>query len=183
MATKKKAAPKKVVRKTTKKAVKKAVTKRAYNRKPKPEVPTLDVQATDAMTNTQSDEKFITGLTGEGQSNESVLRGIEVIDLRGLNIGDRFAILLMLDNEGYITTTTENLLLMHNLVIGLEADSLVLQHANKLVRTATWEEVSQISNRISRPSVNLTVGVGFSRPEPAYPETVEIGDAHYVRVA
>lgn len=169
MATKKKAAPKKVVRKTTKKAVKKAVTKRAYNRKPKPEVPTLDVQASDVTTNTQP--------------NESVLQSIETIDLRGLNIGDRFAILLMLDNEGYITTTTENLLLMRNLVIGLEADSLVLQHANKLVRTATWEEVSQISNRISRPSVNLTVGVGFSRPEPAYPETVEIGDAHYVRVA
>lgn len=169
MATKKKAAPKKVVRKTTKKAVKKAVTKRAYNRKPKPEVPTLDVQASDVTTNTQP--------------NESVLQSIETIDLRGLNIGDRFAILLMLDNEGYITTTTENLLLMRNLVIGLEADSLVLQHANKLVHTATWEEVSQISNRISRPSVNLTVGVGFSRPEPAYPETVEIGDAHYVRVA
>lgn len=181
MATKKKAAPKKVVRKTTKKAVKKAVTKRAYNRKPKPEVPALDVQAPDVASDTKSD---VTGYgTAENQSNESVLRGIEVIDLRGLSVGDRFAILMMLDSEGYITTTTENLLLMRNLVIGLEADSLVLQHANKLVRTATWEEVSQISNRISRPSVNLTVGVGFSRPEPAYPETVEIGDAHYVRVA
>ncbi len=183
MATKKKAAPKKVVRKTTKKAVQKAVTKRAYNRKPKPEVPALDVQASNVESNTKSDAEFIAGLTGEGQSNESVLRGIEVIDLRGLSIGDRFAILLMLDSEGYITFSTESLLQTNNLIAGLETESLVLQHANKLVRSATWEEVSHNSSRISRPSVNVTVGVGFSRPEPAYPETVEIGDAHYVRVA
>lgn len=166
MATKKKAAPKKAVRKvvkkaSAKKATKKVVKKRAYNRKPKPEtVPVI-----------------------EDQSNTSVLREIEIIDLRGLEDKDRFGILCMLDSEGYITTTVESLLKSNNLLIGLEADTLVLNHQNKLVHPADWEEASAGSARISRPSIHLNAQISFSRPEPAYQDVLRIGDAQYVRVA
>lgn len=173
MATKKKAAPKKAVRKVVKKApakkaTKKVVKKRAYNRKPKPEAVPVTEQAMQA---------------DQAQSNASVLREIEAIDLRGLDSKARFGVFYMLDSEGYITSTVESLLKLDNLLVGLEADTLMLNHQNKLVRPATWEEVGASSACVSRPIIHLNVQIGFSRPEPAYQDVLQIGDAQYVRIA
>ena len=167
MAIKKVAAKKKPGR-PAKKATEKVVKKRAYNRKPKPEVAPVVEQAAQA---------------NQVQSNASVLREIEAIDLRGLDSKARFGVLCMLDSEGYITSTVESLLDTDNLLIGLEVDALVLNHQNKLVRPATWEEVSASLDCISRPSISLNAQIGFSRPKPVYEDVLQIGDAQYVRIA
>ena len=167
MAIKKVAAKKKPGR-PAKKATEKVVKKRAYNRKPKPEMAPVAEQAMQ---------------TDEAQTNASVLREIEVIDLRGLDHRDRFGVLSMLDSEGYITSTVESLLQSNNLLVGLETDALALNHQNKLVRPACWEEVGASSACVSRPSVRVKMQIGFSRPEPAYQDVLQIGDAQYVRIA
>lgn len=164
----KKAAAKKKPGRPAKKATTKVVKKRAYNRKPKPEMAPVAEQAVQA---------------DQAQTNASVLREIEVIDLRGLDARDRFGVLCMLDSEGYITSTVESLLKSDNLLVGLEADTLVLNHQNKLVRPASWDEASAGSAYISRPSIRLNMQIGFSRPEPAYQDVLQIGDAQYVRIA
>ena len=178
MAIKKVAAKKKPGR-PAKKATEKVVKKRAYNRKPKPEMAPVVEQVMQADQSQQNHDAIG---HGEAQSNASVLREIEVIDLRGLDHRDRFGVLSMLDSEGYITSTMESLLETNNLLVGLKADTLVLNHQNKLVRPATWEEVSLSSDRISRPSLSLNVHIGFTMPEPAYEDVLTIGDARYVRV-
>lgn len=177
VATKKKPGrpAKKAARKVVKKATKKVTKKRAYNRKPKPETAPKHDDIVDALS------QGMFGI-GEAPSNASVLREIEVIDLRGLKDKDRFGVLCMLDSEGYITTSVESLLMSNNLLVGLETDTLVLNHQNKLVYPATWEEASVNGNYISRPSVRLNVQIGFSLPEPAYQDVINIGDAQYVRV-
>lgn len=192
MATKKstkKTASKKAVKKPT---TKKVTKKRAYNRKPKPETAPVaeagqTIQSDQAAQQAHDDivDALQNGIGigyGEAQSNASVLREIEVIDLRGLEDKDRFGILCMLDSEGYITSTVESLLKSDNLLVGLEADTLVLNHQNKLVRPASWDEASTGSAYSSRPSIRLNVQIGFSRPEPAYQDVLRIGDAQYVRV-
>lgn len=185
VATKKKPGrpAKKAVKKSiTKKATKKVTKKRAYNRKPKPETADQTIQQShDDMMDALPKDIFDTGYN-EAQSNASVLREIEVIDLRGLEDRDRFAILCMLDSEGYITSTVESLLMSNNLLVGLEADTLMLNHQNKLVRPASWEEASTSSVYISRPSVNLDAQISFTYPEPVHQDVLYIGDAQYVRV-
>lgn len=198
MATKKstkKTASKKAVKKPT---TKKVTKKRSYNRKPKSvEAEAINTGADQAQNGEQlvdrahDDQMDAVGAgvlgtfgigIGEAQSNSSVLREIEVIDLRGLDDKNRFGVLCMLDSEGYITSTVESLLESDNLLVGLEADTLVLNHQNKLVRPATWEEASANSARISQPSLRLNVQIGFSLPSPAYQDVLSIGDATYVRV-
>lgn len=121
--------------------------------------------------------------------NESpleLLRQIQVIDLRDVSVKDRFQILVLLASEGYITSTVESLIEnLDYLRVGLEAEALVLQHENKLVRPAYWPEIEAGDYQaISRPSVSSSkISIGFSLPEPAYPNTTRIGDAFYVRVS
>lgn len=203
MATKKKAAPKKAARKVTKvtkKPVKKVSPLKGRKlgpRKSKIEQDPVNTGADQAQNGEQlvdrahDDQMDAVGAGvlgtfgigyGEAQSNSSVLREIEVIDLRGLDDKNRFGVLCMLDSEGYITSTVESLLKSDNLLVGLEADTLVLNHQNKLVRPATWEEASANSARISQPSLRLNVQIGFSLPSPAYQDVLSIGDATYVRV-
>ena len=198
MATKKKAAPKKTVRKVVKKApAKKTVTKkRAYNRKPK--VSVEQVKQNPLNTDTEqaardAQDQIIDALAktqdngyAEAQSSISILRQIQVVDLRDVSVKDRFQMLVLLASEGYITSTVESLIEnLDNLRVGLEAEALVLQHENKLVRPAYWPEIEAGDYQaISRPSVsNCQISIGFSLPEPAYPDTTRIGDAFYVRVS
>lgn len=120
---------------------------------------------------------------GEAQSNISVLRAIEVINLKNLNMKDRFAILCMLDNEGYIASdtlagTTSN---PESLLFYLSQEFLGLQHNNKFVRVCN-EHDAAISNAVSKAQVRLEAYIGFDRPEPLYPETMQMGSAQYVRV-
>lgn len=175
MATKK-VAPRKYVRKTAKKATKKT-TKRVSplkGRKLGPRKPKLQEEA-NSVKETQATEVH---------SNLSVLREIEVINLRGLSAKDRFGILCMLDSEGYITVSVESLLLPEFIIHVLkgEDDVLVLNHQNKLVSINPWEEVSH-SSRISRPSLRFSVEVGFSEPGPEYLSVINIGDAQYMRIS
>ena len=209
MATKKstkKTASKKAVKKPT---TKKVTKKRSYNRKPKTveaeaintgadQAPQLDkAQAgDDQMDSISSFGEFLSKVLGvedgAGQTkpgNESpleLLRQIQVIDLRDVSVKDRFQILVLLASEGYITSTVESLIEnLDYLRVGLEAEALVLQHENKLVRPAYWPEIEAGDYQaISRPSVsNSQISIGFSLPEPAYPDTTRIGDAFYVRVS
>lgn len=201
MATKKKAAPKKAARKVTKvtkKASKKPVKKvsplkgrKLGPRKSKIEQAPVNTDADQAQNDEQlvdrahDDQMDALGAGigyGQAQSNSSVLREIDVIDLRNSDSRARFGILSMLDSEGYITTSVESLMETSNLLVGLEADTLVLNHQNKLVRPVTWEEASANSARISQPTLHLNVQIGFSLPSPAYQDVLSIGDATYVRV-
>lgn len=204
MATKKVVAKKKPGRpakKAVKKATKKVTKKRAYNRKPKNvevDVQTIAEQAqadNDQIDSISSFGEFLDKVLsvedGPGQiepSNESpveLLRRIEVIDLRGVSVKDRFHTLLLLESQGYITTSVESLTEnLDNLRIGLTTDALGLLHDNKLVRPMFWAEVEECDCQyISKPNVNRSkINMGFSIPEPAYPEETSIGNARYVRV-
>lgn len=209
MATKKstkKTASKKAVKKPT---TKKVTKKRSYNRKPKSveaeaintgadQAPQLDkAQAgDDQMDSIGSFGEFLSQVLGikDGAGrpepgNESpveLLRRIEIIDLRGVSVKDRFHTLLLLESEGYITTSVESLTEnLDNLRVGLTADALQLLHDNKLVRPMVWPEVEACDCQyISKPNVNHSrINLGFSIPEPVYPDTTWIGNAQYVRMS
>ena len=202
MATKKstkKTASKKAVKKPT---TKKVAKKRSYNHKPKPvEAEAINMSADqagdDQIDSIGSFGEFLSKMLepeeGANQAkpgNESpvveLLRRIEIIDLRGVSIKDRFHTLLLLESEGYITTSVESLTEnLENLDVGLTVDALQLLHDNKLVRPMYWPEVEACNCRyISKPNVNHSrINLGFSIPEPVYPDTTWIGNAQYVRVA
>lgn len=208
MATKKstkKTASKKAVKKPT---TKKVTKKRSYNRKPKSveaeaintgadQAPQLDkAQAgDDQMDSIGSFGEFLSQVLGieDGAGrpepgNESpveLLRRIDVIDLRGVSVKDRFHTLLLLDSLGYITTSVESMIDdLDNLRTALSTDALQLFHDNKLVRPMPWVEVEACDCQyISKPNVNHSkINLGFSIPEPVYPDETSIGNARYVRV-
>ena len=208
MATKKstkKTASKKAVKKPT---TKKVTKKRSYTRKAKPiegealnrgaeQAPQLDkAQAgDDQMDSIGSFGEFLSKAlsfgdgagTAEpgGESPSELLRRIEIIDFRDVSIKDRLHTLLLLDSLGYITTSVESLTEnLDNLRDGLTTDALQLFHDNKLVSPMPWVAVEACDcQSISKPNVNRSkINLGFSLPEPAYPDETSIGKARYVRV-
>lgn len=210
MATKK-STKKTAVKKAVKKPTKKVTKKRSYNRKPKPDadvglVEGKTAQSTgadqgqpdragdDQMDSIGSFGEFLSkvlGVEGNAGSPEpgaesplELLRQIEVLDMRDVSIKDRFHTLLLLESLGYITTSVESLITLDNLRVGLMADALSLNHDNKLVRPMFWEEVEACDcEAISKPTVNCSkINLGFTLPEPAYPDETSIGKARYVRV-
>ena len=182
------ATKKKTVKKTVEKRAynrKAPVAKRKYNRKPKNESAEEVVAVTDqAICDRDADVK--TPMTdckeNQAESNRSILKQIDVIDFRGANTECRFAVLAMLQKEGYITEQLESLL-SHDMIHGyMFADALSLNHNNKLVAISEWPEASN-SYAISRPVANFNATIGFSKPEAAYEQTLRVGNAQYVRVA
>lgn len=190
MATRKKATPKR------------AIKKAAAKRKPRPaatngmsagesaatvevEVRSLSEEQLDRISRDLSGGFQSTPFGDVGnQSNSAILQQIEVINLKHLSTKDRFAVLAMLDSEGYITSDTLSPMTgnAENLLFYLQQDFLALQHNNKFVRTCS-EQAAQMNDVVSAPSVLLEVQIGFDPPAPLYPETMEVGGARYVRVA
>ena len=202
-ATTKKVAPKKATKKPAKKTTKRSyVRKAALAEEAAPDILTDKADAIqhgkggsavdpcDCGDSVDDIGDFFRGLFNAveqvqtNQSDEDLLREIEVIDLRGLKISDRFALLMMLTTNGYITSAGESIVEdLDNLRVGLEADALQLNHNNKLVSVLQWFSVELNDfRRISRPSVQMLAQIGFSLPEPAYPDETTIGNARYVRV-
>ena len=188
MATKKKAVTKKA-------PVKKPVTKKAAQKRTrKPKETGLPPAKLEGLQDIRLDVKedeydhFLSSLSqifNENiESTGSILRQIEVIDMRHLSIKDRFTILTMLESEGYLTTTVEGFVEnLDNLMIGLSCDALSFMHNNKLVYPRSWDDVMDAAcEAISRPEVHTHSDVVFSTPEPAYPEKTQIGNARYVRI-
>lgn len=172
MATKKKTAKKPVAKRAyTRKA---PAAKRSYNRKSKAEPAQVAEKACDQ---TQAVNENL-----QVESTISILRQIDVIDLRSIPPQDRFAVLAMLQNEGYITQQLESLLSYDMILAYMFADALSLNHNNKLVTPEEWSEASG-SYAISRPMVRYDAMIGFSKPDAAYEETMKVGNATYVRVA
>lgn len=119
----------------------------------------------------------------EDKSTSEKLRQISAIDLRGMNVQGKFAVLEMLDNEGYIATNIGSFISdLENLAVFLQADSLRLQHTNKLVIPGLWEDILDCS-AIATVHVRRHTDVFFDTPCPAYPEETFLGDARYIRVS
>ena len=176
---------------TTKKTGKKATTKRAYNRKapvqkraynrkPKEEVasPVNEVQEDTAV---KQDPNSNAGDEQSAQSTGSILREIQVIDLRGQDVLHRVAILAMLQDEGYINEQLESPLNSGTISQELFADALKLNHNNKIVSFEKWDNVAG-SYRISRSMMRHETYISFSKPEPNHEQVMRIGEAVYVRV-
>ena len=183
MATKKKTAKKPVAKRTyTRKA---PVAKRSYNRKPKAgPVPAVEeaCDRAEAVSENLRQAEPSDAKEAQSESNISVLRQIHVIDLRGGTPQNRFAILAMLESEGYITEQLESPVSHDMIREYMFADAVSLNHNNKLISAADWSEASS-SYAISRPMVHYSAMIGFSKPEAAYDEKMQVGNATYVRVA
>ena len=183
MATKKKTVKKTVAKRAyTRKT---PVAKRKYTRKPKNEIAEEVVTTTDqAICDRDADTKTSISDSKENQAenNSSILNQIDVIDLRAANLECRFAVLAMLQKQGYITEQLQHLLSYDMIHSYMFADALLLNHNNKLVEISEWSEASN-SYAISRPIANYNAMIGFSKPEAAYEQTLRIGNAQYMRVA
>ena len=186
MATKKKTVKKTVAKRAYNREV--PVTKRKYTRKLKAgPTPVIQQESAEAIPNQDSSQNSGPAETADtkscqAESTISILRQIDVIDLRSIPPQGRFAVLAMLQNEGYITQQLESLLSYDMILAYMYADALSLNHNNKLVSPEEWSEASA-SYAISRPMVRYDAMIGFSTPDAAYEETMKVGNATYVRVA
>lgn len=175
-------------------------TKRAYNRKPKnvevvqpeqldktdAEVAAAQNEQPDQEGRPQSFGEFLKFL-GDGcgpcdeMMEESALSEVDILDVRGMDVTNRIALLTALGSEGYITTLMGSLVALDVLPKLLTVDFLALNHNNKLVREANDDEV-QFSAATSVPMIRMEVEVLFSKAKATHPMTREINGAHYVRV-
>lgn len=186
MATKK-AAPKKATKKTAKKVVKrpakKAVKKatRKYTKRVIKNTPVMgcsdcEKAAMDFMDN------LIANAHNEAQSVEVTVQQIGALDLRYSPIPERFAVLMLLSQLGYVATNLGPLVHdLDNLNVMLKADSLRFNHVNKILIAGLWEDIQDVE-AIATVHANTSSEFNFDKPRPAYPETYFIGDAEYVRV-
>lgn len=172
-------------KKTTKKAAKKTVkgTKRAYNRKSKPveETPALPLVTGPIPYDGEfaRDEQAVLDQTPPNLLQ--TLQAVEAIDMRPLNVEDRFAVLVLLSHHGYLASDGENLLTnMERLMVALKVDVLRLQHTNRLVTPNTIQMSTDV-RFLSVPTVSVQAHVEFGYPRSAAPSEVVIGGEIYTR--
>lgn len=180
MATKKKA---------TKKVAAKKTTKRVYRRKAAAKPLPQEEQQTQAepiQGSTFDEQAEAQGYTTDVGAEDpgTMLQQVEVIDLRSLTLSHRLLIQCMLREEGYILADGQELLSTEELfALVNKADALVLQHRNKLVSPALWEQPEvQQSRAISTVQVGYTAYMLFDKPQPSAPDTIAQDGAVYVRV-
>lgn len=172
----KKAATKRTyTRKTPAKATKK-VAKRKYTRRAKPEV-LADVAAAapeQAMDSPSTDPV-------DRASDD--ITNIDVVDLREVPPVGRFALLAMLDSQGYLTYDVSNLMspAVVNYVL-FETDAISFRHQNKLVSFLDWSEVGP-GAAVSRIGYKTQFSVSFSEPEQIAPENVVVNGHVYKLLA
>jgi hypothetical protein len=169
-----------------KKATKKTIkgTKRAYNRRPKVEdtgsnLPLVIGPIPGYDGSFARDEQAV--LSETPPTTLQSVQAIEAIDMRPLSVEDRFAVLVMLNQAGYLASDGQNLLTsMEHLMVALQVDVLALQHTNRLVSPKFIHEV--VNTRfISVPSVQIQGHVQFSYPRSGAPDEVVIGGEVYER--
>ncbi len=180
---KKKTATKKVAkRKYTRRtpAAEKPKPKRKYTRRAKPEEQqSVSLAALAGREISPSVEEQV----NEQPSTSEILTQIDVIDLRGSDVVNRFSIFHLLSEEGYIVKDNlDGPLSPRNLPVFLFYDAILMEHQNKLI---TFMEASDIKSdmAVSKTQVEFQTRVGFSRPEPAYEDVLQVGNATYVRIA
>lgn len=179
----KKAPAKKVVKKATKKTTKKVV-KRTYKRKPKDPI--------------QVEEQLVAGSTHDevldaasylqtaDMGSEAVpsveLKEIEFLDIRGLSPSSKLTIGEYLTSVGYIWAGSLDAI-ENQIMTLVQAETLHLNHKNKLVRTASWEEAS-MSLAISGISLETQINLSFGRPQAYHPQFLEVEPGvNYVRIS
>jgi hypothetical protein len=203
MATKKKPA-KKAVKKATKKIAKKAVKRpakkavkkatRKYTKRVVKKAPV--VKKPRQARKKKTEEQLPIGLAVEGADNTAAVMGcsdcekaalnfvdsIGALDMRYSPIPERFAILLFLGQLGYLATNLGPLVFdLDNLNVMLKADSLRLNHTNKIVVAGLWEDIQDVT-AIATVHASTHSDIHFDKPRPAYPESYFIGDAEYQRI-
>jgi hypothetical protein len=188
MATKKKAAKKAAAKKTTKK-----VYRRKAAAKPLPQEEQQQTQAEPTQGSTFDDQadansvgRAMFGDVGTDNAEDAgiTLEQVQVIDLRDLKLSQRLLVQCMLREEGYILADGQELLSTEELfALVNKCDALVLQHRNKLVSPALWEQPEvQQSRAISTVQVGYTAYMLFDAPRPSAPDTIAQDGAVYVRV-
>jgi hypothetical protein len=168
-----------------KKATKKTIkgTKRAYNRRPKVEdtgsnLP-LVIGPIPYDGSFARDEQAV--LSETPPTTLQSVQAIEAIDMRPLSVEDRFAVLVMLNQAGYLASDGQNLLTsMEHLMVALQVDVLALQHTNRLVSPMLAHEALNV-RFISVPEVQTQRHVQFSYPRSGAPDEVVIGGEVYER--
>ena len=131
-------------------------------------------QATDSYANSY-------GQTEQAQPEIDFTK-IGIIDMRAVSFVDRAVILTLLASTGYISTHLHHLTDDWNTLSRfLQAETLRLNHTNKLVSPETWLNARN-SFSISAPRISSEVFIGFNEPGPAIPETLDLFGGSYVRV-
>lgn len=106
----------------------------------------------------------------------------DVLDIRALSLLGRVGLADLLKQEGYIWADgLASLYDLSRLPCLLEAEVLRLNNQNKLVFPQSWNDVSVI-DMICEVKVSTDVEVFLEQPSVKYPETIEVGEATYLRV-
>lgn len=118
----------------------------------------------------------------EAATPSASLSEVDVLDIRALNLTSRVGLIGLLKQEGYIWADgLASLDDQSRLPCFLEADALRLDSNHKLVFPQSWDSVTVI-DLISAVKVRTDVNIFLDQPSPKYPETIEVGEATYVRV-
>lgn len=150
-------------------ATKKTPTKRAARK--------TNTAVVDDLTqvNTEAD-------AAEADTPSAKLEGVDVLDIRTLDLFSRFDLIGLLKQEGYIWADgLASLDDQSRLPCLLEADALRLDSNHKLVFPQSWDSVT-VTDLISAVKVRTDVNIFLDQPSTKYPETIEVGEATYVRV-
>ena len=186
----KKAAAKAPAKKATKRVVAKKVSplkgRKLGPRKPKAasvvEENLKDVQAAAELK--ASEVGSVSAGVEEGANQEEQrdpFTTVECIDLRGLDIPGKFAVVSALEARGFIYGDTTELFDRDNLhtIFGVEA--LQLNQQNKLVRSMPADDIRRFAF-VSRPAIEMEISVELTDPAPSLPSTLEVHGATYLRI-
>lgn len=133
----------------------------------------------------QTNAETASGSENVGQqiepSTQDILSMVEVIDLRNSSIVDRFAVVAILAQEGYVFNTDIEGDPFDSWMTYLSTEALRIGN-NKILYAVTEAEVKD-SYDVSTPVVDhVNHRVGFTFPGPDHPDFLEFGSAKYVRV-
>ena len=118
----------------------------------------------------------------EAAAPSASLSEVDVLDIRALNLTSRVGLIDLLKQEGYVWADgLASLDDQSRLPCFLEADALRLDSNHKLVFPQSWDSVT-VFDLISVVKVHTDVNIFLDQPSPKYPETIEVGEATYVRV-
>lgn len=161
-------------------AAKKAPTKKVVRRQRKPIVLPVPEELSAALMLTGGEEAQATAdALAAARESRSTLAWIEILDLRGESARVRFAVINELEREGYLFAHRLNAPMTECFTDYMNAETLRLQHNNKLVYTENFWNVSE-SRAISRAvMVNVHQDIIFSEPSQAVPDQVYVAGRVY----